>query len=341
MTTPVTRWRPPVPPITKEMEKKNRCGLSYPSMTIMKHGPIAKSVDKKIVDKDGFPVLDTSEPLYHSRRRHDPPICDMTLPGAAAQTLLLELGISKKHVKKHKILIICSPLRRCIETAVLVAQSIGLTGISIHHELVDNLSHVRNSGWNIDSLDPHVSDLVLTKNEIDDLVEELCTPWKYVNVEASPPTVETLNVSVENIFGEMLSSTILPELPEAHEFRIKQILADIQTTLTHEGEHVIIIAHEETMNVFVQMYGSHELRVSNMKDCSFITARKASDGCVWIQGMSRCLIHLCETTNNKFLEEDLQPELFHKKIPTKAEQLRERRAKQVENLRSRSAPVGV
>lgn len=340
MTTPVTRWMPPVPPITKEMERKNRCGLSFPSITIMKHGTISSRTQEKMVDKDGFPFVDTSTPLHHSKRKHDPPICDLSLPGAVAQTLLLELGISKRHIKKHKIMIVCSPMRRCIETAVLVAQSIGLTGFSIHHELVDNLSNVRNHGWNVDSLDPHVANLILSREEIDEIVDELCTPWKYVNVEADPPTVETLKVEVENVFGEMLLSSMLPELHESHEHRVKQVFTDIQNSVSDDGEHVIIIAHEDSMNVFVQMYGNRELRVSNMKDCSFITARKASEGCVWIQGMSRCLIHLYETTNNKFLEEDLQPEKFHKKIPTKAEQLRERRSRQQETMRSQSAPAG-
>ena len=337
MTAPTTRWMPPVPPITKEMEQKNRDGLSYPSITIMKSGPIAATNQKKLLDKNGFPVVDTSEPLYHSRRRHDPPICDLSLPGSVAQTLLLELGISKQHIHKHKIMIICSPLRRCIETAVLVAQSIGLTGFSIHHELVDNLSNVRYSGWNIDSLDSHVADLVLSREEIDDLVDELCTPWKYVNIEADPPEVQTLRVKVENVFGEMLTASMLPELKEVHDHRVKQALGSIQDAVCEDGEHVVIIAHEDSMNVFVQLYGDRELRVSEMKDCSFITARKASKGCVWIQGMSRCVVHLYETTNNKFLEEDLQPERYNKKIPTKAEQIMERRAREGAKMMNQAA----
>ena len=183
--------------------------------------------------------------------------------------MLLELGISKKYVKKHKILIVCSPMRRCIETGVLVAESIGITNISIHHGLTDTLSDVRDMGWNVQSLDEHVVSCTLNPREMDEIVEEIREPWKYVNNDANPPLVEEMQVDIQNIFGEMMSPSQLPELPEAHELRVSETLEDIAETVSEDGEHIIIIAHDATMNVFARHFGDRDLQVSDVKDCRY------------------------------------------------------------------------
>ena len=181
--------------------------------------------------------------------------------------LLLELGISKKYVKKHKILVICSPMRRCIETAVLVAESIGVTNISIHHGLTDTLSDIRNMGWNVQSLDEHIGNCTLNPSEMDDIVQEIREPWKYVNNDATPPLVEELRVDIQNIFGEMMTTSQLPELPEVHELRVSQTLEDIAESVSEDGEHIIIVAHDATMNVFARYFGDRDLHVSEVQDC--------------------------------------------------------------------------
>jgi hypothetical protein len=38
----------------------------------------------------------------------------------AEKQLLLDLGISEKNCKKHRVLIVSSPFQKCLETAVLV-----------------------------------------------------------------------------------------------------------------------------------------------------------------------------------------------------------------------------
>ena len=53
------------------------------------------------------------------------------LPHWAAEMLQLDIGLSSLNLTKHRVIILTSPFRRCLETAVLLAQNIGIDGIQV------------------------------------------------------------------------------------------------------------------------------------------------------------------------------------------------------------------
>lgn len=69
-------------------------------------------------------------------RPYDSPIVDTDLPARQAK----ELG---RHGFGARTLIICSPFRRCLQTAGVVARTLGVAGVTVHLEIGERMDKVR------------------------------------------------------------------------------------------------------------------------------------------------------------------------------------------------------
>lgn len=69
-------------------------------------------------------------------RPYDSPIVDTDLPAQQAK----ELG---RHGFGARTLIICSPFRRCLQTAGVVARTLGVAGVTVHLEIGERMDKVR------------------------------------------------------------------------------------------------------------------------------------------------------------------------------------------------------
>lgn len=69
-------------------------------------------------------------------RPYDSPIVDMDLPARQAQELV-------QHGFGKDTLILCSPFRRCLQTAGVVARTLGVAGVTVHLEIGERMDKVR------------------------------------------------------------------------------------------------------------------------------------------------------------------------------------------------------
>ena len=89
--------------------------------------------------KDDHSVISTVTVMNHGpsrpskSRAHDPPIQDHGIVQWATSMYTMDVGLTKK--SRCKVVVYCSPFQRCIETAVVMAQSLGIKGIKIHYGL--------------------------------------------------------------------------------------------------------------------------------------------------------------------------------------------------------------
>lgn len=100
---------------------------NVPTLTVLRHARIAKKIS------------DGSE--KRESRPHDTPIIDVEGPVLAAQALMLDLGMLESGMKdgQHRLLIVASPFIRCLQTATLVAQTIGVNAIQVHYGLTERV----------------------------------------------------------------------------------------------------------------------------------------------------------------------------------------------------------
>lgn len=113
---------------------------------------------------------------------HDPPLDDNEGPVESAQTLMLDLAINELTSDSHRILIVSSPFRRCLESAVLIAQAMGVPAIQVHYGLTEQVSNLRNAGW-----DWEVSPLYMSEREMRNVVAlQVSRLYLYIFVCVSP-----------------------------------------------------------------------------------------------------------------------------------------------------------
>ena len=98
---------------------------NLPTLTVIKHG----------------------QPVRNSKPPHHPALTDQEGPVLAAQTLMLDLAINELNSDNHRILIVASPFKVCLETAVLVAQTMGVPAIQVHYGITERVSIIRDRGW--------------------------------------------------------------------------------------------------------------------------------------------------------------------------------------------------
>ena len=81
------------------------------------------------------------------KRAHDNFIIDYETPREVAQLLMLDLEINKKNITQHRMTVVSSPYKRCLQTAVLVAQEIGVDEIQVYYDFGEAVAASNNNGW--------------------------------------------------------------------------------------------------------------------------------------------------------------------------------------------------
>jgi len=99
---------------------------------------------------------------------HDPALDDREGPIEAAHTLMLDLAINELNSDSHRILIVVSPFRRCLESSVLIAQAMGVPAIQVHYGLTEQVSILRNAGW-----DWEVAPLYMNERDMRNVVAQM------------------------------------------------------------------------------------------------------------------------------------------------------------------------
>jgi len=219
-----------------------------PTVTVMNHGPARPS----------------------RTRFHDPPLADHGMPGWAAKILTMDLGLEKSRKKKAgKIVIWCSPYQRCIESAVVVAQELGVQSIRVHYGLGESCSAIRTAGW-----DWAYCPLYLSPDQMRLVVSNMEEPGRLIKIES--------------IQGRQQSTTDIIEADDQLFLRVSETLELVKSEVNNPGDHSIVIAHKDTMRIFVQHFGpSATAQVFDEKHCSFATLAVASQECYWLKTRSR------------------------------------------------------
>lgn len=106
-----------------------------------------------------------------------------------------------------------------------------------HYELGDFVPNARDAGW-----DYCAQPLLLPPQELKKVVKDIRNP-------------DLLKVKVEVVHGRELTVEDLNESRENLRDRVTHALKTLQAILQHEGEHVVVVAHESTIEVFAQVYG--------------------------------------------------------------------------------------
>ncbi len=207
-------------------------------------------------------------PTRSSRtREHDPPINDQGICQWATNMYMMDVGYNKK--SKTKYTIYCSPFQRCIETAVCVAQSLGIKSIRIHYGLGESVSTIRSNGW-----DWSYVPLYLTPAQMHLVVDNMQEPGT--------------ECSIEGIYGRKLGATDITEAEDQLFLRVSETLDEIKNQISAQGDHVICVGHTDTVRIFVQHFGpSVDAQVFDFKHCGFVSLAVASKDCYWLRTRSR------------------------------------------------------
>jgi len=234
-----------------------------PTITIMRHSTT--------LDRTG-----KHDPNFTSRC-HDQKMVDDDLPREAAQLLMLDLNISKRNYKEHRCVVMTSPYKRCLETATIVAQELGLSSIQIYHDFGEAVIKSLDAGWDF-AYEPLTQDPSVLEGIVEDKSQE--------GVER----FESERIVVEAFIGKELTQADLNENPTNYQYRIGEALDQATASLEMDGDHVIVIAHGTT----IQQAATHfcqDLQVLNQEaPCGYITIASPSDNSAWLAGRSKVTI---------------------------------------------------
>ncbi len=185
----------------------------------------------------------------------------------------MDLGLSKK--KPSNIVIVSSPYQRAIETAVVVAQTLGVKTFQIHYGLGESVSTIRTNGW-----DWAYCPLYLTPEQMRLVVSNMEEPGR--------------EISIEGIYGRKMGADDITEPADQLFLRVSETLDDLKSRLKNPGDHIICVGHTDTMKTFVRHFGpSMGAEVLDEKHCSFVTLAVPSQEIFWLKTRSRVKI-FCE-----------------------------------------------
>ena len=234
-----------------------------PTVTIMNH---SEKLERRAVHDPNF-----------KHRAHDTKIIDDDIPREAAQLLLLDLNVSTRNKSEHRIVVISSPYKRCLETATIVAQEVGVDTIQVYYDYGEAVSASRDAGWDF-AYEP----LVVPRGEMDVIVAE--------KSQEGEERHNSNAITIEMAYGKELSNDDIQENDVRYNFRIGGALTQSCASLEQDGDHVIIIGHGSTMksagNYFVP-----SLNLLNVEaPCGYVTFCSPSDDSVWLQGRSKVTV---------------------------------------------------
>lgn len=234
-----------------------------PSVTIMCHSEVLSRTGKH---DENF-----------KERAHDAKIIDDDTPREATQLLMLDLNVSQRNYKEHRILVISSPYKRCLETATIVAQEAGVRDIQVYYDFGEAVSASRDAGWDF-AYEP----LTVSRADMDAIV-----------YDKSQEGVERLNsepVTISTVLGRQLSVDDVQENDVRYNFRVGQAMTQTLASLEHDGDHIIIVAHGST----IKSGCKHLVPTLNVQkeesSCGYVTFSSPSDDSVWLSGRSKVAI---------------------------------------------------
>jgi broad specificity phosphatase PhoE len=228
-----------------------------PTITIMNHSEVLERTGKH-------------DPNFESRA-HDSKIIDDDIPRESAQLLLLDLNILPKNYKEHRIVIISSPYKRCLETATVVAQEVGVPNIHVYYDFGEAVSASRDAGWDF-AYEP----LTVPKYEMNSIVDEKSQEGVLHHND--------IKINIASYLGKELSAEDVQENDVRYNYRIGQALNQAVGSLEADGDHVIIIAHGST----IKSSSKHFIPTLNVLNenspCGYVTFCSPSDDSVWLAG---------------------------------------------------------
>jgi broad specificity phosphatase PhoE len=230
-----------------------------PSVTVMKHSTMLERKGKH-------------DPEFQ-RRSHDPPMTDEEAPQEATQLLMLDLRISSKNNKKHRVLIMTSPFIRCVQTAVIVAQEIGVKEIQIHHALGEAVNKVRDEGW-----DFAYESLARPRSELAQIVRAISEEGEQMRNKAP--------VTISAVIGSPMGVDDVQESEIKYQDRVGKVLEECAASLEFDGDHIVVIGHSSTLQVFSQHF-PEKVHVVKDEPCGFLTLSTPSSHTLWFSGRSR------------------------------------------------------
>lgn len=212
--------------------------------------------------KRPFESYDDSRWYDKELRPFDAPICDWSTPKAAADSLILELGLTKKTIKEVQITIVSSPLRCCLETSAILAHCLGVTSIRVHYGVGDSLEETRRSGYDYD-----LAPLYLSEGDMQMVLYDI--------VSLLTPLID---LDIERVSG------VPAELYELDgTARMTAALDEIRSELSHNDEHCIVVTHDEVIKAAaIRFTNSPSTIVYDVKDCAFLSIASASENSSWV-----------------------------------------------------------
>jgi broad specificity phosphatase PhoE len=233
-----------------------------PTITIMRHSITLERTGKH-------------DPNFTSRS-HDQKMVDDDLPREAAQLLMLDLNISKRNFKEHRCVVMSSPYRRCLETATIVAQELGLSSIQVYHDFGEAVIKSLDADWDF-AYEPLTQSLSVLEGIVQDKSQE------------GEERYDSQRITVEAAIGQELTQADLNENPINYQYRIGEALNQATASLEMDGDHVIVIAHGTT----IQQAATHFLGMEVLNEeapCGYITIASPSDNSAWLAGRSKVTI---------------------------------------------------
>jgi broad specificity phosphatase PhoE len=190
----------------------------------------------------------------------------------AASVLMLDLGITEKNHKMHRVMVVSSPFKKCLETAVLVCQVFGVDSFYVHFGVGENLINILQTGWDWGRIP-----LYLTSSEMHQFVNQKSRKGERRG---------KCKVRISGFLGSPMSAEDRGENQRDITNRFAKSFNEIKSFLEKRGDHMICVAHHDAQTHFARNYGEG-YDVTNGQDCSFITFAMPSDNCAWVTGRSR------------------------------------------------------
>ncbi len=212
------------------------------------------------------------------KRAHDNFIIDYETPREVAQLLMLDLEINKKNITQHRMTVVSSPYKRCLQTAVLVAQEIGVDKIQVYYDFGEAVAASNNNGW-----DFAYESLVNSRGEMHNIVSEAS---RLGELDREAP-----RISIGGFFGKELTVDDLNESDINYLFRVSAACEQTAACLEADGDHVIVVAHPTTLKKAAMHFISEDTgSIYDVKPCGYMTITTPSDSSAWISGRSRICV---------------------------------------------------
>ena len=182
----------------------------------------------RVDNPDDLAKADPTDPRLkwddEEERPYDTPICDFDLPRDQAAKLH-EFGFTR---------VVSSPFRRCLQTAGIVAQELGITTVDVHLGIGEAMAQVKRNGW---PDDPEHELTYLTKEGMEAAVKKA-------------PGATGSGLRLGTVHGNK------PKFGDDDVQRIRDVLGKMCNELTSSddaGGKVLLVTHGDVLAQWVDM----------------------------------------------------------------------------------------